>query len=41
MCLRADDFAFPDEVLSGAVVDYLEVFQDMSQSADRAWEQAM
>ena len=29
------------EVLSGAVSDYLEVFQDMSQSADRAWEQTM
>ena len=30
-----------EEVLSGAVSDYLEVFQDMSQSADRAWEQTM
>ena len=29
------------EVLSDAVSDYLEVFQDMSQSADRAWEQTM
>ena len=29
------------EVLSGAVSDYLEVFQDISQSADRAWEQTM
>jgi len=28
-------------VLSDAVVNYLEVFQDMSQSADRAWEQTM
>ena len=28
-------------VLSDAVSDYLEVFQDMSQSADRAWEQTM
>ena len=29
------------EILSHAVSDYLEVFQDMSQSADRAWEQTM
>ena len=29
------------EVLSDAVSDYLEVFQDISQSADRAWEQTM
>ena len=29
------------EVLSDAVSDYLEVFQDMRQSADRAWEQTM
>ena len=29
------------EVLSDAVSDYLDVFQDMSQSADRAWEQTM
>ena len=29
------------EALSDAVSDYLEVFQDMSQSADRAWEQTM
>ena len=29
------------EVLSDAVSDYLKVFQDMSQSADRAWEQTM
>ena len=29
------------EVLSDAVVNYLEVFQDISQSADRAWEQTM
>ena len=29
------------EILSNAVSDYLEVFQDMSQSADRAWEQTM
>ena len=29
------------EKLSNAVSDYLEVFQDMSQSADRAWEQTM
>ena len=29
------------EVLSDAVSAYLEVFQDMSQSADRAWEQTM
>ena len=29
------------EILSDAVSDYLEVFQDMSQSADRAWEQTM
>lgn len=29
------------EVLSDAVSDYLEVFRDMSQSADRAWEQTM
>ena len=29
------------EVLSDAVADYLDVFQDMSQSADRAWEQTM
>ena len=27
--------------LIDAVSDYLEVFQDMSQSADRAWEQTM
>ena len=29
------------EILSDAVSDYLEVFQDMSQSADRAWEQSI
>ena len=29
------------EALSDAVSGYLEVFQDMSQSADRAWEQTM
>ena len=29
------------EVLSDAVSDYLEVFQDMSQPTDRAWEQTM
>ena len=29
------------EILSNAVSDYLEVFQDMSQSSDRQWEQAM
>ena len=29
------------EALSDAVSDYLEVFQDVSQSADRAWEQTM
>ena len=29
------------EILSNAVSDYLEVFQDMSQSSDRQWEQTM
>ena len=29
------------EVLSDAVSDYLEVFQDMRQSPDRQWEQTM
>ena len=29
------------EILSDAVSDYLEVFQNMSRSADRAWEQTM
>ena len=29
------------EILSDAVADYLEVFQDMSQSSDRQWEQTM
>ena len=29
------------EILSDAVADYLEVFQNMRQSSDRAWEQTM
>lgn len=29
------------EKLSNAVSDYLEVFQDMSQSADQQWAQTM
>ena len=36
-----DDTRQDYAVLSDAVSDYLEVFQDMSQSADRAWEQTM
>ena len=29
------------EILSDAVSDYLDVFQDMSQSSDRQWEQTV